>query len=719
MAIILEKTDITNTPEWALDDNEAAILESKGQYYAAGFLRGSRVSPSMRFSRAIENHLRRCTLHPYDGEALYPAKGSIWFSPDPPQVLWNFYVDLGRNPSIADQYIMNAPSPEERCAFEKARLCCDSYPVGGGYTHSIPNYGRVLAEGLDSYKDRILTHLTNTDDPHKIDMYKSLLVLIDAIDIFRIRIVDFLDGHRFDDSAKESNRKRLAEAYRGGLPMRPADGIYEAMVSTIFIYALDGPDNLGRFDQYMRPYYERDIANGRITRVEAKELINALWKYTDDCSAWNTALGGTTRDGKEASSDLTVLCLEAAEGKRRPNLALRLREDTPDVVWDAAINTISTGTGLPALYCEENYLKGIDLAQLNISDEDRNDFAFGGCTELMVHGCSNVGSLDGDFNAIKTLEDCLHRHLGTSDSFDAFISAYENAIRSSIYEITQRISEWQEVRSEHIPLPMRTLLIDDCIDRGRNYSDGGARCNWSIINIVGLSNAIDSLSAVKKAVYDAGYVSPSELLDALRANFAGYEGLLSYLHKCPRFGNDDPEVNGLADQLSGIIYKEFKRYAPWRGGKFLCGTLMFVTYGWYGEPVGATPDGRLAGTPVGDSAGPVHGRDKIGPTAMLNSTASLQQLHAPGTLVVNLRVSKKLVNTPDGREKLKSLIKAYFRLGGLQLQVNVVDQEVLKDAIEHPERHEHLIIRIGGYSEYFNNLPIDLRYTLLERTEYA
>ncbi|MHB1456990.1 MAG: pyruvate formate lyase family protein [Armatimonadota bacterium] len=718
MAMILEKY-ITTAPEWAIDDTEAAILESRGQYYAAGFLRRFDISPCMRFVHAIENHLRHCSLHAYDGELLYPAKGFIWLSPDPPQVLWNFYVDLGRNPSIADQYIADASTIEERRAFEKARLCCVTYPVGGGYTHSIPNYGRVLAEGLDSYRDRILLHMADTDDPEKIDMYESLLLLIDAIDMFRMRIVDFLEAYRFDDPQKEFNRKMLIEVYRSGIPMRPAQSMYEAMVSTIFIYALDGPDNLGRFDQYIRPYYENDISSGKVTRNEAKELISALWKYTDDCSAWNTALGGSTRNGEEASSDLTVLCLEAAQGKRRPNLALRLREDTPDSIWDAAIDTISTGTGLPALYCEGNYLKGIDLAQLNISDEDKRDFAFGGCTELMVNGCSNVGSLDESFSAIKTLEDCLYQYLETSSSFDDFMAAYEKEIQNSIYEITQRVSTHQEIRSKHIPLPMRTLLIDDCIDKGRNYSDGGARCNWSVINIVGLSNAIDSLSAMKKAVYDDKYVSPVELLSALKSNFNGYESLLAYLQKCPRFGNDDPDVNNMADHLSGLIYKEFKRYAPWRGGKFLCGTLMFVTYGWFGEPVGATPDGRLAGTPVGDSAGPVQGRDKIGPTAMLNSTASLQQLHAPGTLVVNLRVSKKLVNTPDGREKLKSLIKTYFKLGGLQLQVNVVDQEVLKDAIEHPENHEHLIIRIGGYSEYFNNLPIELRHTLLERTEYA
>jgi trans-4-hydroxy-L-proline dehydratase len=265
---------------------------------------------------------------------------------------------------------------------------------------------------------------------------------------------------------------------------------------------------------------------------------------------------------------------------------------------------------------------------------------------------------------------------------------------------------------------VRTLLIDDCIDRGREYYDGGARHNWSVINIVGLSNAIDSLEAVRRAVYSDARVSATGLLEALRADFHGHDDLRAYLQRCPRFGNDEPEADALAARLSATVYREFKRYAPWRGGRFLCGTLMFVTYGWYGRPVGATPDGRLAGTPVGDSAGPGPGRDRHGPTAMLRSVAALAQAHAPGTLVVNIRVSAEHVTTPEGRARLRALISAYFELGGLQLQVNVVDQEVLRDALAHPDRHGDLIVRVGGYSEYFNRLDDDLKRSILERTEH-
>jgi trans-4-hydroxy-L-proline dehydratase len=706
---------------WGLSEDEARVLEEHGQHFTAGLMLGQEASIPMRFAHGIRSHLEKSNLWPYHGEMLYPSGGTIWADPVNPPLMYMQYVDImySINIPLVDECIENSASEVERRAFEKVKLLFDTFPKSGGWTHSIIEFGRVLSEGLESYRNRINMQLSSTEDVDKQELYRALLIVVDAIDCYRMRIADYLNGLSFAEPELERNWQRLAEAYRSGLPMRPADGFLEAMVSTIFMYAIDGSDDLGRFDQYMWPYLRHDLDKGIVTREEAVRLVRTLWHYVDDCCGWNTALGGSTRSGAEASNELTLVCLEAGRKMRRPNLALRLRKDTPENVWDAAIDTIASGNGLPALYCEENYLRAIDMAQLNLPDQDKRDYAFGGCTELMVHGCSNVGSLDGDFSVIEWLEKCLQDYLPECSTFEEFLDRYESDMRNGIAQLTAEVSRNQENRSLYQPQLIRTLLIDDCIDRGKNYHDGGARYNWSILNIVGLSNAIDSLSAVRKAIYEDKKVDAPTLLAALRTNFEGHDELRRYLQQCPRFGNDDPEVNALAERLSGVVYREFKRYAPWRGGKFLAGTLMFVTYGMYGQRVGATPDGRLAETPVADSAGPVQGRDHKGPTAMLHSTASLQQLHAPGTLVVNIRVAKELVSTPGGRERLKSLIRTYFDLGGMQIQVNVVDQEVLKDAMVHPEDHKDLIIRMGGYSEYFNNLTPDLKASILERTEHA
>lgn len=711
---MLELTQpVLDARDWGLTEEEKQALDDAGEWFAAGFLDGIDISIPMRHARAIANYLAHCPLISYDGARLYPTGADIWKQADP-AILWHMYVtlDYGWNLSRAEELGASTNNPDLRSACEKAQRAAAAIPPAGGWTHSIINFGRVLGEGLDTTYKRICARLATTRDTEKGELYHALLVVVEAIDGYRGRLADYLASLTFDNPGKERNRQRLLAAYADRVPMRPARTFFAAMLATVFLYQLDGNDDIGRIDQFLLPYYQADAD------PEALDLLRELWAHVDACSGWNVTLAGSTRAGDEAANALTLLCLQAAQHRRRPNLAIRLREDTPDAVWKATIDTLATGTGLPALYSEENYLRAIDLAQLNLPDDDKHDFAFGGCTELMIQGCSNVGSLDGDFSVIKTLEDSLARHLPTAATFEDLLTAIEADLRTGIAELTATINRWQETRATYQPQLMRTLLIDDCIDRGRNFSNGGARHNWSIINIVGLSNAIDSLIAVKQAVYEAGVCTPQVLLAALQANFVGYEELRQYLQGCQHFGNDDAEVNALAARLSGTVFTEFKRYTPWRGGKFLCGTLMFVTYGMFGQPVGATPDGRLAGTPVADSAGPVQGRDRNGPTAMLRAVASLQQLHAPGTLVVNLRLGKELFTTQEGRAKLKSLIRGYFAMGGMQLQVNVVDQAVLRDAIAHPERHGDLVVRMGGYSEYFNQLSDDLKLSILERTEH-
>ena len=706
---------------WTLTPEEAAVLEAGGDFFAAGLLADGKASPALMHARAIASYLSHCDLPLYAGEPLYPVGRSIWLQ-SRAQVIWHHYVavDLALDTGLASERAGAATTETARRAYEKVRLFCESWPRGGGlYTHSIINYGRVLAEGLAGYAERLQARLATSEDESKRELYQALLVVLTVVDTYRQRVAGYLASLSFEGPDQEANRRRLAEAFGSGLPMRPALGFSEAMAATNLLYALDGSDNLGRFDQFMWPYYRESMENGTLTREQAVTLVRGLWRYVDDCEGWNVALGGSTRQGREASNGLTLVCLEAGRGMRRPNLALRLRRDTPERVWEEAIATLATGTGLPALYGEENYLRAIDTAHLNLSEADKHDFAFGGCTELMVHGCSAVGSLDGDFSVITCLERTLGEHLEHCLTLEELLEAFEGDLERGIAGLTAEISKHQAIRGQWHPQLIRTLLVDDCIDNGRTFYDGGARYNWSVVNIVGLSNAVDSLAAVRRAVYEDKVATAAELLAALEADFEGCEGLHRYLEQSPRFGNDEPAVDGLAVRLSSFIYREFKRYAPWRGGRFICGTLMFVTYGAFGRLVGATPDGRRAGTPVADSAGPVQGRDRHGPTAMLRSVAALSQVDAPGTLVVNLRLARRFFRTAAGREKLKALLRTYFALGGLQLQLNVVDQAVLQDAIAHPERHGDLIVRVGGYSEYFNRLEDSVKLAVLERTQHG
>jgi len=622
------------------------------------------------------------------------------------------------------EQIANATA-EERAALETLRESMSDlkaqlnviktrHTVGGrGYTHSIPNYGRIIREGLSEYSRRIERNLNAANEEERIDFYLGLLDVLAGIKRWHERILELLR-----DTCSDIQCERLISAYER-VPFQPARDFFEAIVAYNFVYYLDDCDNPGRVDQELFPYYERDLVSGRTTHREAVELIRCLWENTDANSGWSAGIGGTTSAGEPAYNDLTIACLEAAQGIRRPNLQLHVRRDMPPPVWNAALDTIATGCGLPALYNEEEYLRSLLDAHLGVSEQDLGWHNGGGCTETMIHGRSNVGSLDAGINLPLILAQTFQNHLSTVDSFSKLLAVYKEDVAGVVAEIAREVSADQEMKAKFRPQPMRNLLIDDCIDNGREFNAGGARYNWSVINVAGLANVIDSLAAVREVVFEKEEKTGAELIAILRQNYEGEEALRLRMERCPRFGNDDPRADEIAADIAEFLFRQFLRYAPWRGGKFLASCLMFVTYANAGIPVGALPDGRLAGTPLADSAGPVQGRDRSGPTAMLKSVAAIPHYLAPGTLVVNARFTQDFFATESGRAKLQELVRTYFDMGGMQLQINVVDQEVLRDAIARPERHQDLIVRVGGYSEYFNRLSPALKQTVLERTEYG
>jgi len=709
--------------------SDPEILRNFGEFFASGYFEEPDASPIRRWSRAVRRRFENRSLSPYNGEILYPhgvchGNGNRILGP-------NYSYTWGYNDHALTQQLDGA-SEEEKATLEALRESMRELSAGlsvlrtphtvggGGYTHSVPNYGRVVREGLDEHSRRIADKLSvaqERGDTKRIDFYLGLQDVIAGVRCWQERILDFLRSLKLDDPTADARRERLISAYER-VPFQPAGSFFEAMVAYNFTYYMDDCDNPGRIDQELFPYYEADLASGKTNHQEAVELIRRLWENADANSGWSSGIGGTDPDGEAAYNDLTVACLDAAHKIRRPNLQLHVRRDMPQEVWDAAIDAIATGCGLPALYNEEEFLRSLREAHLGIREEDLGLYNGGGCTETMIHGRSNVGSLDAGINLPLILVQTQKDHLAESQSFDEFLTAYKADVAQIVSEIAHYVSADQEAKSRLRPQPMRSLLIDDCIDAGIEFNAGGARYNWSVINVAGLANVIDSLTAIREVVYEKEEKTGSELADMLQSNFEGAETYRQRLEKCSRFGNDNPKADEIATDIAGFVFSEFLRYAPWRGGKFLASCLMFVTYADAGVPVGATPDGRLAGAPLSDSAGPVQGRDTNGPTAMLKSVSAIPHNLAPGTLVINARFTKDFFTTEDGRVKIRDLIKTYFEMGSMQIQINVVDQEVLKDAIAHPEKHQDLIVRIGGYSEYFNRLSPALKQTVLERTEH-
>ncbi|MFH1007957.1 MAG: pyruvate formate lyase family protein [Candidatus Latescibacterota bacterium] len=709
----------------------SSVLAEMGETFAAGFFEAPDAPPVVRMSRAIRRHLEEGYLPSWKGHALYPSGShAIWETGS--AVTFNYSASMRYNQEAWTVLRARHADPDCQATLDALdRVMAGYYRVGSevppkfrlggdGYTHSILNYGRVVREGLSGYAERVSTKLAaarTRGDAERMPFYMAMEDVLAGIAAFHRRILAQLRDASGLEPESEEIRQRLVEALCR-VPFQPAQTFYEALVATNVLFYLDGCDSLGRFDQDLGAFYDRDIAAGRIGPEEAERLVRLFWENVDANSGWNVALGGSASDGSAAYNALTLVCLRAAKSIRRPNLALRIRRDMPEEVFDAAMEVIASGCGMPALYNEEAYLDALRGAHLGIREEDLSDFAFGGCTETMVHGKSNVGSLDAGINLPEILCETLGRHLSAAPDFEALVDAYKADVREAIGVLVEGVNRDQERKGGVQPQPLRSLLVDDCIETGREFNDGGARYNWSVINVGGLANVVDSMVVVRRLIYEQQEITGSELWDALSKDFRGCKPLLTQIEACPRFGNDDPAVDGLAAELSAFVFKEFGRYAPWRGGKFLAGCLMFVTYAGAGENLMATPDGRRAGMPIADSAGPVQGRDRTGPTAMIHSVTRLSHRLAPGTLVVNARFSESFFQSSGTREKLKGMIRTYFELGGMQLQINVVDQAVLKDAIAHPERHEDLIVRIGGFSEYFNRLSPLLKQSIVERTEH-
>ncbi|HQE61548.1 MAG TPA: pyruvate formate lyase family protein [Candidatus Latescibacteria bacterium] len=699
------------------------VLERLGEPFAAGFMRDPDATMVERFANALNTWARVLPLRPYDGGLLYPSGPKYW-NPEGMAVGWYYVTATPLDRGVFEKKLA-ASNPEEREALAELERVWSAHVFPGGYTHSIPHYERVLREGLNGFDERVRKGLQTalSERDSRAGFFRAMETTLDTARILHRRIVEEIERFVPGDDEQRGNRDALLAALRV-VPFRPAERFFDALVATNFTFYFDGCDDLGRFDQYLRPYFERSLAEGELSHDRAVELVRAQWENVNAATAWNAAIGGTKPDGTDLSSELTIVCIEAARGMRRPNLALRLGPSTPDSVWEAALDTIVSGCGLPALYWDPNYYRAMDASGIPLPVKERHEYAFGGCTELMVQGRSNVGSLDDDINVPGVLERSLHGRLPTAADFPEFREGFRNDLAATIASIVERVNLWQQQKAEWQPQPIRSLLIDDCVDRGIEYSAGGARYNWSVINVMGLANAIDSLAALRTLVFEERRFTGREIVDVLARDFDGAEELRRELENAPRYGNGDPEVDSLAHDLSQFIFTEFLKYRTWRrgadgeGGPFVPSCLMFVTYVPFGRAVGATPDGRRAKEPIADSAGPYQGRDRSGPTAMMRSVTQLDQQHAPGTLVVNLRLARHHFATPEQRANTKALLRTYFDMGGLQIQVNVVDQKVLRDAVAHPEKYGDLIVRVGGYSEYWSNLEPALRESVLLRTEH-
>jgi len=701
-----------------------------GEFFAAGFFSHPESPTVVRMARALACHLAHMEPPPWNGTRLYPGNSGVG---EPSSHLYSgrgavsfhYTTPMHWDWEALEQKIAKADGRHKQ-ALLGLQTAMQEYPYFmelGGWIHASVNFRRILSEGLNSYAARIESlqaEARESQQPGKIAFYDAMQITMDGIRAFHARVLEMLKACDTTHDEGKNRRIALIDALKR-VPFEPATDFYEAMVAENLVFYLDGCDGLGRFDQDLSPFYKADTEAGRITQPEALALIEELWASMECTAGWNVAIGGAAPDGTSGINELTYLCLEAARnrGGARPNLALRLPGDAPGELWQEAFRTLETGIGQPALYCEENYFQSIRDVDLGVSEEDLPDFAFGGCTELIVHGKSCCGGADTHLNLCLVLDKCIRTHLAGCETFDAFFDTFVGDIRNAAATAADHTNRCYEQMALWQPQPIRSLLIDDCIDRGVEYHAGGARYNWSVVSIGGIANAADSLQALREVVFEQKEITASEMVQVLKDDFRGREDVRTRLARCAKYGNDDAGVDDLAAKVAEIAFRAFLSERAGRDGRFAPGCILLDWYGAWGRDVGALPDGRKAGEPIADSVGPYQGRDRSGPTAMLSSVAKIPQHLAPGTLVLNARFSRELFREPSSRDKLRDLVRAYFKKGGMQIQINVVDQETLMRAMEDPGSYAGLIVRVGGYSAYWHTLSESVRSAVVARAEHG
>jgi pyruvate formate-lyase/glycerol dehydratase family glycyl radical enzyme len=603
--------------------------------------------------------------------------------------------------------------------------------VWGG--HTLLDYDLLLRNGTLRLKQMIKEKMVFAENQEEMLFLEALIIICEALEAFAARYAE--EAHRLlEVTIDPEKRVELAtiEAICRKVPLYPAETWREALQCFWFAFVFDGIDSPGRFDQYMYPYYSSSISVGEIDKVQAQELLEKLWQLFEKVRAWNLCIGGQLPDGRDASNELSYLILDIAEKYQfqAPNLTMRCHSGTPETLMNKAIEVIKCGIGMPALYNDEVVIP--TLLNYGISLEDARDYALNGCNQIDIQGKSHMGLEDGELNLLKCLELALNRgccritgvRLGPDTgsplkftSFDQVLEAYKTQVAYFTEMLVRVSNKSQEIYARHAPNPYRSLFVSDCIENVRDFRSGGPRYNHGQVLAEGIANTADSLYSIKKLVYEKGLFTMEYLLKALDANFKGFEKVKNILvSKTEHYGNDSETVDSIATEIVTHFFSELAKYKTFRGGIYGGGCSPFTRAPEFGKMVGATPDGRAALSPVADSAGSVQGMDRKGPTALLNSAAKIDHNWTLSGYVVNLKFDKTLMSQDGTSNKIDALIKTFFKNGGQQLQVNVLNPRDLLEARKNPEKYKNLVVRVGGFSSYFVDLSPELQEDVITRT---
>ena len=623
--------------------------------------------------------------------------------------------------------------------------------------------GAIYQKGMLDYKAEIAAHRARLDphgDPDAARQdaeLEAMAIACDAAIRFAERHAELAEQRAATerDATRRTELLEIARVCRR-VPAHAPQTFWEALQTYWFVHLgtvmeLNGWDamNPGHLDQHLRPFYERGLAGGTLDRERAQELLSCLWIKFNNHPAppkvgitaeesgtyndfTNINVGGLTRDGENAVSDLSYLILEVVDEVHllQPQCNVQISAHTPDHFLKTACRLIRKGYGYPSVFNTDMVVA--EQVRAGKAVEDAREGGNSGCIETGAFG-KEAYLLTGYFNTPKVLELALHdgvdpasgKRLGpaTGDarafaSFGDLYRAFDAQLRHFVDVKVQVNAFIEALFASDYPAPFLSVVIQDCIANGRDYYDGGPRYNTTYIQCCGLGTATDSLSALKTHVFDCHTVKMEDLLPALDADFDDKEPLRQWLqNKTPRFGNDDDAADGLSQRIYKSLFDAIEGRPNGRGGEYHLNMLSTTCHVYFGTKVGATPDGRHAGLPVSDGTSPSQGADRHGPTAVCRSLGKLDQSKSGGTLL-NQRFLPGVLAGETGIDALAALIRGYFRLGGHHIQFNVVGSDTLRDAQKHPDQHRDLLVRVAGYSDYFVDIGKDLQDEIISRTAH-
>ena len=623
--------------------------------------------------------------------------------------------------------------------------------------HICPDTKTWLELGPKGLMTKAYEKLKNCDENQK-EFYECTIIVLEGVCHFMMRYHDYI--LTMLESLEDDNKKSLQRVADicANLASRPAQSFHEAVQSLWFLFVvLHMESNAssfspGRMDQYLYPYYQKDIEKGIISKQEALEILECLWlkfnqivylrnqhsaKYFAGFPiGFNIAIGGIDENGCDIYNELSLLLLKAQYhlGLPQPNLSVRLNKNSSHELIQEAIKVVAKGSGMPQFFNDEAIVNSM-IKDLGIEEKDARNYAIVGCVELTTHG-NNLGWSDAAmFNLNKALEltmnhgKCLLTNepigldLGSIETYESF-EDLENAFQKQIdYFIEKMMKAEIVVEKAHqdcLPTAFLSTVIDSCLEKGVDVTRGGAKYNLSGIQMIQIANLADSLAAIKELVYDEKMITRHELLEALQADFKGYEIIQTMLlNKVPKYGNDVKWVDELGAKWAGYFRERMKDYTNYRGGLYHTGMYTVSAHVPMGENVGASPDGRNALTPLADGGmSPVYGRDMVGPTAVLKSVSRMKDSYTTNGGLLNMKFLPEFFKTETGMMKFENFLRAFVDLKIPHIQFNVVRREDLLDAKLHPEQHRSLTIRVAGYTAYFVELAGKLQDEIIERTAY-